>query len=220
MSAFPDPLPPEVRASFNRSARSQSVDPWRDYEAAPTQYGCGGVALLLCLIIALTVGFVIYAALTGNRINDLENDVKKLKTQAATPARAPSDTTRRIDAVLQRQDKPPVPQLPAPLPSKPPVAERPMWASELKPRWLQFETPMDDTLMRLPPDGGHKGLAVAEANGYKVECHFGDSVIQSARGQIELVFSTNDETGEEYAVVQVLGPAFRGRACVLEWMAA
>lgn len=190
--------------------------------------GCAPLVLVLVLIAALTIGFVVYAVITSNEINDLRDDVKQLKalyeplSQSVASAGGQQRAPLRLDAIVQRRELPaPDPSsVPKPVaPSKAPVAERPQWATELKPRWLQFETPLDDALARLPPDGGHKGLAVAGTNGFKIECNIGGSVMQPTRDQIDLTFFTNDETGDEYAMVRVPGAAFRGRDCALEWMA-
>lgn len=185
---------------------------------------CASFVFLLALIVALTVGFIVYAVVTSNELNDLRSDVKDLKNQApplmTTAVQAQQQRTpMRMDALVQRREEPEAKPAQLPAPSRAPVAERPQWATDLKPRWLQFETPIDDHTARLPPEGGHKGLFAAGSNGFKVECNFGGSVVQPTRDQVELTFFTNDESGDEYAVVRVPGPAFRGRECALEWMA-
>lgn len=216
-------------------ASTSYIAPYRDVDLSPSSGSSGGCAplvFLLVLIVALTAGFVVYAVITSNEINDLRDDVKQLKAlyeplsqSVANAGQQQQQQQRqplRLDAIVQRREVPvPNPSVApkAVAPSKVPVAERPQWATELKPRWLQFETPLDDAVARLPPDGGHKGLAVAGANGFKIECNIGGSVMQPTRDQVDLTFFTNDETGDEYAMVRVPGAAFRGRDCALEWMA-
>lgn len=187
-------------------------------ERAPPPVATSSTALLILFALtALTVvGFVVYVVVNETRLQRLEDKIDDLRDAAPTARSA----RLGIDAVLERVPAPAnAPVLPHP--SQPPravVAEKPRWAQQLTQRWLQFETPLDDTAFRLPPDGGHPGLGQAELNGYTVDCVFGEANTQKARAAIRMTFHTNDEDGQEYATAEVLQPAFRGRQCAIMWM--
>lgn len=232
------PRPPGQMGPF--TAPSVQQPRWVDLErggSSPigrdpvTSPGCGILVLCTILFVALAGAFVAFAIITTNHIDDLQHDVKQLKeaasataTASALPQPAPTSDAKwaaRKDIILQRQEALPAP-VPPPAPpavSRAPVAQRPEWATESKPRWLQFETPYDDATVRMPAHGGHKGLVAARQNGFRVECNFGATVVSASPDQVSLDVQLNDETGEEYALVRSLAPAFRGRPCVLEWMA-
>lgn len=233
------PLPPEAVRDFPSSSRRAGgravlvdVPQLPAHAATSGHFGCGALVALLGVIALVGVGMVVYIVITENRLERLENRVDDLKEAVSVSSSSKSVSSAnarlRMDAVLERQPMAPVaaiaapPPPPPPHPSRPPmvVAEKPKWASELRPHWLQFETPVDDVEFRLPPsDSGLRGLYAASENGYTLECVFGERNVQPARTAIALEFHINDETDEEYAIGRVIGPAFRGRACAIEWMA-
>lgn len=225
MGRFPAPRVQQPRWVDVESGGSPSTN--RDPVTSP---GCGILVLFSILFVALAGAFVAFAIITTNHIDDLQDDVKQLKETAVAerslppvPASSDAKWAARKDIIIQRQEAlpapPPSPPTQPPAVSRAPVAERPAWATESKPRWLQFETPYDDTTVRMPAQGGHKGLVAARQNGFRVECNFGATVVSASPDQVSLDVQLNDETGEEYALVRSLAPAFRGRPCVLEWMA-
>ncbi len=206
-------------AQFQQSSREQPPPPRDIWKPVNTSSDCNGwIVLLLLLIVAFIVGFVVYVVIKESEFNNLENRVNKLEEAATT---SESRTVRRavdLIGIQRRQDSVPQPALPAPAPSRPPIPERPDWASKPVPKWLQFDTPNTDTVTRLPSEGSIKGLTVAGQRGYEVECNFGGTRAESAKDQIELDFRVNDETGDEYILMQVTKQAYWGRSCVLEWM--
>lgn len=221
------PLPDNVMKSFQTHHQPAPRVEFREIEHSyvPSS-GCITPVVAFLWMAALTVALVIYIIICNQKLHELKNGLETVgEAMMQTRSNAhektdPRSALLRSSVVLQRQEPPPATQPKLPENTKAPIAERPAWATELKPQWLQFETPLDESTIRLPPKGSHRGLSVAESMGYKIECNFGDSRIQSAHGQIEFSFHTNDETGDEYATLRVPGPAFRGRQCVLEWLMA
>ena len=77
MDTYSSPLPPCVLSThYTQKARSVQPPPreaWRDIDTdvAGSHVGCGVVAFLLALVVALVVGGVIYAVLTDNRIGSI-----------------------------------------------------------------------------------------------------------------------------------------------------
>ena len=228
MDHYGGPLPQSVVRSFQSTPhyhQNNEQEVFREVVPLPSSHssGCFVSVIMLLWLAALTVVVVIAIVIYNQKLHELQEGLEQIGV-AMTQTRSissektdPRAALLRSSIVLQRQDPPPT-QLKLPANTKAPIAERPVWATELKQQWLQFETPLDESTIRLPPNGSHRGLSTAETMGYKIECNFGDSRIQSARGQIDFLFHTNDETGEEYATVRVPGPAFRGRQCVLEWL--
>lgn len=179
------------------------------------------VNLLLLFLLAAVA--VIYALATNTSIGMLRAEVEALKTAPLQMQPSPRSTAARgparVDTIVQRRDPPAVTAVNTMLASNEPlVTSRPSWASELSPRYLQFETPLDDSTIRLPARGGFKGLADALANGFRVVCLFGVNGVQPTPAQLECKLMVNDETTDEYALITVPAAAFRGRNCTLAWM--
>lgn len=165
--------------------------------------------LAIILMLMTSAGFIVYVVITNNRLDDITRQISELKAAASNAMQRQGVSPH---SVLQRQDA-----LPA-LPAKKTATvstERPAWASVPTPRWVQFETPLDEAELRLDRDSG---VMSAEHAGHKIECNFGGAAPELATEQIEVEFVRNAESGEEYAIVRVLRPAFRGRKCVIEWM--
>lgn len=209
MDLFPG-LPPDVMRSFpqQRAVIRDAPPPPKRAQSS----GCGAVVLLLVLNVLTIAGIVFYVIMNEGRVQKLEERVDDLKT--ATVVMVPSQRMR-MDALLERSESAALPQTTRP--PKPVIAEKPKWARNLAPKWLQFETPAEPGSFRLPPSGTHAGLYQAFQNGYTVECMFSGKS-QPARASITFEFHKNDEDGQEYADVIVTAPAFRGRECAIEWM--
>lgn len=176
---------------------------WRDLESGPgppeTPINCASFALFFVFVLIVAVVIAVGGVLLSNRVDALAKRVDALEDARDPPRKA------------ERRAPPTV------VAAKPALAARPVWAkAPPTPHWLQFESPLDDVPIRL---SSVEGLSAAITNGFKIECNFGKSVIVAGPEQILVEISINDETAEEFATIQSLAPAFRGRECVLEWMA-
>lgn len=176
----------------------------------------------LILLFLLAAVAVIYALATNTSIGMLRAEIDALKSaslQSPPPRNTAARGPARVDTIVQRRDPPAATAVNTMVAaSEPLVTSRPSWANELSPRYLQFETPLDDSTIRLPPRGGFKGLTDAATNGFRVVCLFGMGGVQPTPAQLECKLMVNDETTDEYALITVPAASFRGRNCTLAWM--